>query len=620
MSGWIVNSEPATVPYGEETTLGNSVIRITPEEGYSIAPGNFMVRDGYQVPPATAYIWTGGNWDDSRISHVSFSQNGGDVLCIPSAMPGSTFTEDTVIFLDIDENPDNPVLEPNGVASINLSYNIFSTAIETVTLFNGTEHEVIFSGVEDDSDSFRVVKLKVAANEVTPLHMATLNVAPNVGYHFHHATSLIYGSNPSLFTIEQRTLSDGSVELKLYYSGGTSSQDVECNAMLSSSVDPDGTVAGNIVDSVRVSGGSSFTGGVETVTVTGAPETEYKVTVRDSSNNDYYQWDGTWGSGAASEAGEISSFGVTVHEIQLGTISATRAYNIILSTTTGADLSSPDVPTSPGDLSLMQYGVNTLTIRPKTEDPTDYGTLPSDILVTRPIRYEGDSYTSFKRETVNCAGYTRLPGKRVVIGKARALGVKAGMKLTGEGIPHNTIIQGVSDDVILTNTDLDIPSSIPLIAVKDSSDVVPFAFTILPNGTNTLSVNGSNNHSLSIWGFEDRVTEFNLDTLGSNNFKVVNSYGVLRDMEVKGTGVPAGTVVTDVDYRTHVVTVAPNHSGVADKDQVAFRGANNPRVSVYSITASMSGSNVVISGYLYVPIISNSANVEIFIDDIINIT
>ena len=126
--------------------------------------------------------------------------------------------------------------------------------------------------------------------------------------------------------------------------------------------------------------------------------------------------------------------------------------------------------------------------------------------VVRPIRYDGDPYTSLVGTTVNFTGRTRGSSKRLMI-DSRA-GLQPGMYVTGVGIPHNTTVTGVGDRALLLSVAVNISSTTNFKAVPSNTDNIPYSFTVVPNATpNALTVNANNDHDTSIWGFSDVATK-----------------------------------------------------------------------------------------------------------------
>ena len=149
---------------------------------------------------------------------------------------------------------------------------------------------------------------------------------------------------------------------------------------------------------------------------------------------------------------------------------------------------------------------------------------------------------------------------------------------------------------------------------------MPFSFTIPPFSGQTLTVDATNKHGDSVWGFKNIATTADINQFGSTNLDVVDSRGILNGMTVTGSGIYANTTVSSVDYKEHAVTLNQAHNGVSDGARMGFRGANNTKCRIVNIDASIVGVNAVISGHLVVPRLDNSNKATIFLDDILNST
>lgn len=623
MANWTTtDGVNSTVEAGVEVTLDSTSILITAAGGYSITPENFVIGGATETSPGSN-IWEGGNVDNI-VSSVEFTQDDVYVRATVTCEDDVVFNADSDIFIDIDENPTNPVTnDVFGVCTrIKYPYVDSSKGTAVLNIFDGTSSDIQVGDASND----HIKKVWRYENDMSNHLLAQLTVTPASGFHI---TGGYINVEPAVGlenSLEVNyTHSSTSSEFYIRYTQTEASQSLNACDLLNMvnigyTVAADSVSTTNTVHGVSTNATLSARGGSTEIKVLGDADTQYDVTVRNGTTNDYYNWDGTYGASSASATGTIGSNGTRVHRLHIPASNSAVDYNIILSSVGGSTLAS-GVPISVGDMQIKQYGMKTLTVRAKTEVPGNFGTIsPSSLSIKRPTRYSGDSYTKNEIKTAIIKGKTDGSSTRVKLTSLDP-NLKAGMRVMGDNIPHGTVIKKVDSNLMVLSNAVDLSAVQNIQCKTEATDTVPFSFTIPPNSTpNTLSVNTSNVHRKSIWGFNNVTTEVDSNQIGTTALVVTDSRGILDGMSVTGDNIPTSTTVSSVDYSTHEVTLNQAHTGVVDRARVFFKGANNPSVSVAHIDAEMSGSNVIISGYLIVPKVDNSAKVEVFLDDIITVT
>ena len=595
-------------------------LTIVPDSGYVVIPENFTIKGGTETYGGSN-IWVDGSSFEGLVSSVTFAQSGDNVTCTP-AYKQAVYNAAKTITLGVTESLLKPVIgtSTTNTAAVILDYSYSANVGVTITNPSDVAQTNITSG---SSSSNHVKKFSITQNGLKDYELVKLTIDPSSNYHLTSNYGSIPGSNG--FTTVSKKNSDGTWDFSVKYTEPTGSNYSSPTSLISTpralisyAVKADSTSTTKQVKRVTATQKIPNYGGGSEIVVTGDINSEYTIKIKNTTTNKYYQWNGLWDTGATTQAGNLGASGVSYHSLPISASAATVLYDVILADVTGSTL-GPGVPDAAGDLQITQYGSNTLTIGLASEDTGDYGTLPDDITVIRPIRYDGDPYTSLVGTTVNFTGKTRGSSKRLMI-DSRA-GLQPGMYVTGVGIPHNTTVTGVGDRVLLLSVAVNISSTTNFKAVPSNTDNIPYSFTVVPNATpNALTVNANNNHDTSIWGFNDVATKCTTATASTSTSIIVgDANGILRYMRVKGGALGAGIVVASVNYKTNVVTTNA-HGGIALGEPVYFSGANNPKVRATYITATQSSSNVIISGYIHTPVVDNTANVEIFIDDIINAT
>ena len=631
MPNWTTNTPTTTVNVGTEVTVSGLFITITPiSASYSITPENFMIGGAYPAS-FTSNKWVLGNVD-SQIKSVTFTQHGANVRAT-AEFYSSTFDADTTVNIDIDENPDNPVTQNiSGVcARVQYPHSPNSTltvtsAAETVTNQQAGSSPTVpwiknYKHYQNDLQNFLVFKLVVNPDSgytiLNPTITPSADIEDVLGYFQCYVSTPTTGNN-KIFTIYYTAPSGANFytpcDFGNYFTIDYTEQLID-------------TVDTNTIHGVNVSSPIGYQGGETTVTVVGAVNTQYTMTIQNASTNHFYNFsNGSFQAGAANKAGNTGSGGVQETQIKIPGGDSSTDYNIILTSLANSTLQS-GVPTSNGDLQIKQYGTNTITVTPLSEESGDFNTYsPATIAIKRPIRFAGDSYTDNEVNVVTVNGITKSSSTKVdIISRDPSITrrLESGMRVTGSGIPHNTTIKDVGTSArnyMTLSTAVNLTSATRLNCVKNITDVVPISFTIPPGSGKTLAVNASNNHNDSVWGFLDVLTSVNTNQLSSTSLVVNNSHGILENMAVTGTGIRANTTVSSVSYKAHTITLNQAHNGVTNDHRMVFTGANNPKVKPIHVDVALDSPNIIITGYLNVPKITNSARVWLHLDSMITVS
>jgi hypothetical protein len=534
------------------------------------------------------------------------------------------FNADSDIFIDIDENPLNPVTNNVNGACVTIEYPYSANA--TVTL--GT-HSNTASTIQSGSAGVNHIK-KVwhYENGMSDHLLATLTVQANAGYILQAPFAIVEpdeGFEDSFYVGVQWFQGISGWYTTIRYSETTSSQsfsacDFNNKFNIGFTINPENTSTSNTVTNVALNGKIGAKGGEVPIKVLGDADTQYTISAQNTTSNDYYNWDGTYGSSVASEAGTIPASGIGAHLLTVPEASTSSDVDIIITSVGGATLGA-DVPTSAGGLKVSQHGTNTVDIALLTETSSNFGTLPSELSITRPIRYSGDTYETPKVNTITFRAKAPNASNKLAM-SSKGSKLKSGMYISGNNIPNNTVIKQIKGDYVILNKNTEGAIDHSLKCFTKAGNVLPFSFTVLPNSSpNTLNVNSSNKHGGSVWGLQKKVVQqVDGNQLGASSLVVLDTNGIFPFMVVTGTGIPSNTTVNSVSYSTNTITLNQAHSGVIDEDDIAFGGKGNPNIAIEQLSVEKKSDNIIISGYLNVSKLDNTSKIYMFIDDMITVT
>lgn len=354
------------------------------------------------------------------------------------------------------------------------------------------------------------------------------------------------------------------------------------------------------------------------IKVKGTAGSTYTIGVQNETTSDWYDWNNGWTATPTSKSVTMDSSGLDLHYIAPLEASNDVNFDIIL-TSTGGTTFAPTIPTSAGDMQITQYGIRTLALQTHTEVPVNFGSM-SLMNIVRPRTFTGNStigVTALGNATCSNGGSSY----NATIESSAGV-IQPGMKVANDGSSVSTEITYADASSIIFSEQIDLSTARELQFYDSTPALVSFSFTVEPGAGKTLNVNTSNEHVTSVFGFSDVETKVDGATAGGNpTFVVDDSIGILENMSVIGpSGIPVGRTVSDVDYRTHTITLNGNHTGLSDDERVTFYGANNPDVEVLFVQAEKVGVDILISGFLKINTLENNAKGIVFLDDIITVT
>jgi len=279
---------------------------------------------------------------------------------------------------------------------------------------------------------------------------------------------------------------------------------------------------------------------------------------------------------------------------------------------------------------FTKYGTKTLTITPTTADASLYGDLPGNVTITRPAYYTESRHSRPKYVSVTATGGTAGASNVNITLEKPNQNIYAGMiasAISGANIiPHNTtVVRQVREGVIKLSNAVTLAAGTEITFTDGKSDHVPFSFTVVPNSSgDALSINSgfAASRALAIAGLSD----VEISTSGSVNEREItldNVTGLAVGMKVSGANVSKdlygeNPVITSIDGTTRViVNVAQN--AVKDNALLTFSSSSLGSSRLEFIDAVVSGSNIVIKGYVRAGRIDKSASLPLHLDNIITV-
>ena len=447
--------------------------------------------------------------------------------------------------------------------------------------------------------------------------------------------------------------------------------------------------AANTVTKVDAPTSVSFTGGVIPIVVTGEPGTRYVinvdkkesltsgvtkgVTVIDGildfpnysfSIERFTSFEGLLGEDPLSSKEkevangfELDSTGRKTHALKLGRTSSSRRFDVTLEPVTKQGTTSKlssTAPNKPGVVSIVQVGVNTLTITPTTYDNTsNFGTLPASITVSRPERFVGDPYTTASQRYITYRGGTSSVSSTRLILQTDNSNITQGMLVSGSGIPHNTTVASVNFASLILSNAATVADETNIRFDRVDANIIPFSFTITPAAGKVLSVFDydsltSSSRPLIVGGTN---TSYQLRSMtgvsASTNVDLTVAVGAMEGVDLvsamavapsdtiyHGTrNIIPGMLVYDSNGTRLIaddgtgVTVA----SVTDHDTLVLSAAvtlaagtlvfkpRNPDLSVFGLNIDKVSNDIVVSGYLKVKIIKNTGIIPVYLDSAIKV-
>ena len=663
MANWTVTSDSSSVLNGSTVAAGDTFDLIISNvingvySGYHISADDFKIGGASQNPTNT---WNGGNVD-SGISKVVFSDVGtpGDPAnTVKAQVFSSGFTASSAnnpIFIDIDERvfPTGPSLSrPRSVYLIgqweyaNTGQTVSvadlpgdllgmgkALAVET-ELDSGSASgttKYAFSGSVDEGKSTIISLLTFTAASGSFYKFEPTVSFFNLGEYSNDYTSEIECTRSngyiSSFTVKTyyspNVLASGSTE-ELEQLGHTMSVNYQLEAI---------TVAvSNKITGISYSKKAPSNAHVAVARVTGTANTKFNISIRRLSVGDeagafwFYNFDqGLFLEYPYAKLFETDSTGLKNVYYTLADTSALddQTYTILLTEhiASGSTLASGVSSSN----TIVKYGTRSLTITPTTSTGSNFGTLPSSVVITRPVDYSGSKHQRPKYTSLTVEGGTaNASNVNVTLTKPNA-GIYAGMIVTGFSganvIPHNTrVVRQVREGVIKLSNAVTLAAGTEITFTDGKSDHVPFSFTVVPNASgDALSINDGFDRELSIGG----LSPVSIQTDGENfeaRITLDNTTGLAPGMTFVGNNVTKDPLpyIVSVNNSTEI-TVSTAQTALGDNTLITFSPDDIGSSKVEFLNARVAAPNVIVEGYIKAGSLKKSSVLPLHLDNIITV-
>ena len=346
-----------------------------------------------------------------------------------------------------------------------------------------------------------------------------------------------------------------------------------------------------------------------------------------AASNGYYNFDTrAFQTAVTSLSSTCDAKGANVNYVLLPDVSSDTRYDITVSGVVDGSTTvlNSKVPQKAGDAIITKYGVDTITVKPITYiDPTPYGALPANITISKEKPIPGKSSGSANLTSVIAKGGTGGASSKRLVMNETASGIFSGMVVTGSGVAHNSTVTAVSKNIVTLSVLSTIVNNTDIRFTENTVNLKPFTFTVVPTGGNVLNVTATANKRGCIGGLTSVKTRINGADKYTATYTVDSTKGIVPGMVVTGTEVKvdAGTDLTVGDVTSAAVLVFSETQTFNDDASLVFSGGNVVAdTSLHSIQVNKVDPNIVITGYIVSSNISATADVRVYIDDLITVT
>ena len=334
----------------------------------------------------------------------------------------------------------------------------------------------------------------------------------------------------------------------------------------------------------------------------------------------------------SKQRGVIEANGSSIHFIKIPYVSSKTRYDIVLTSVNGYTLQSK-VPTAYGDASIIQYGLNKLTLTPVTYDNTSLLTIPDGVEITRPARMPNREPSITNTRPVFAEAGNGNSSSTTLRLKNPNKNIHAGMHVFGMGTGTHgiTVSEIYRDNIIVLSSAAAVPDNTSLRFETPNGSLTTFDFTIKPAlGSIGLSIDyiykdpdsgnvvqGRQPIVSDVVGFDDVAVNTSATSTGSTGVKISSTDLIVPGMVVQGgKGTANKSGIKGLELKTVSV------SSVTDADDIVldlpvtlesgtaleFLNPNN-QVEVVDIQAKEANGNIVIQGTLKLTEIN-----EVYID------
>ena len=390
-------------------------------------------------------------------------------------------------------------------------------------------------------------------------------------------------------------------------------------------------------NNARSSKSVSMSGGYKPLVVRGRSGAKYKLKIEKKTSltsdvthaSGYYSFTTRSFStiptdGSREEIGTISN-GFHTHFIRFPEVTDDTRYDVIIDPVVDGVIASIEdgVPTSPGEFKITQYGVRVFTLAPTRYTTANFGAMPSNLVVTRPKRYAGDSYGNKSMKPIFSIGGTGGASSTRLFLKTPVDDLRPNMIVTCPSMPAGVTIKSIQGRIITLSSACTIADNTNLRFDLNNGRLVPFSFTITPNA-NTINNTAGVDLRTTIGGLRSRVRLKTAQThSGTKTIVVDDTRGLLNGMIVQDIGTTyEATGFNRIAGVTNFTTFTVSED-LTTADDVEFDVIDwdaNSDIRIIHMHSDDSTVNVVITGYLDIIDIKTTRTHPLYIEDIITVS
>ena len=626
--------------------------------GLTIQAKNFKIKDGNLVAPVSneTYIWnnSGSVWDaDDKINQVVFTNLGtigtqDNKVNMAITFNAFTPTDNVNVNINLEESELDPIVPASHEFSLPISWTsndnhtVTTSSDYTKTVDSATKHT--FSGTVLSHGPVVVAAVTFVADSLyyyneNHIYTAFQGTYSYAGLYSAEIVDLVHTDfNLTRFTVRYEFNWSAFVDVM-----GDAADLYTDNILVFGPPDSDIThtiheipsaSTENRIHSVSYPPSLTSSQGEIPIRVFGSANAPYKLSVEKKTNttstvtassNGYYNFDTrAFQTAITSLDSTCDAKGVNVNYVLLPDVSSDTRYDITVSGVVAGSTTvlNSNVPQKAGDAIITKHGVDTITIKPITYTPSNFGTLPANITVSKQKPIPGQSSSSGAPTSVIVKGGTGGSSSTRLVLNEKPHGIFAGMVVTGSGVTHGSTVTAISNNMVTLSAVSTIANNTDIRFTTDTANLKPFTFTVVPN-SNTLNVNTSADLSGSIGGLTGVKTRINGTAAKTITHTVDSTKGIVPGMVVTGdeVKVDAGTNLTVDSVTSGTVLVLSEMQSFVDNATLKFSGGNvNADTNLHSVQANKVDSNIVITGYIVSSNLKATADVRVYIDDIITVS
>ena len=669
MPNYYTSVETIEAVVGVEEPIQVSNVTITNVEngswnGFLIEAKNFAIANGSLASEADdTYLWNDSTslWTaDGKIEQVVFTNNGtigtqdntvNMAVTLDAFTPLSNDLNIDITLVESDAHPITVASHPFEIpiiwGTVNASDNALHT-VTTTTAYNETaltETGATYSGTILTDSAVTVAEVTFATIGENYYQQDPLATAGGVmgllGLYSAQVEDEVYNADSLLIGFKLRVefnwdgLDEDGQEMYTYnYTQFTESNTTTIQPIFIIPIPV--LLTGDRIHSVSYSPSVTSSQGETAIRVFGSANAPYKISVEKktsttssvtASSDGYYNFDTrSFQTAVTSLDSSCNAKGTNTNYVLLPDVTSDTRYDVVISGVVAGSTTvlNSSVPQKAGDATITKYGVDTITIKPITyTSPTPYGTLPANIAISKQKPIPGQSSGSASPASVIVKGGTGGSSSTRLILDETTSSVFAGMVVTGSGVAHGSTVTTVSKNVVTLSTASTIANNTDIRFTKNTANLKPFTFTVVPTGGNTLNVNTAASLSGSIGGLTGVKTQINGTAAKTITHTVDSTKGIVPGMIITGDEVKvgAGTNLTVASVTSTTVLVISEIQSFVDNAHLKFSGGNvNANTDLHSIQANKVGSNIVITGYMASSDLKATADVRVYIDDLITVS